>query len=158
MTEPEKMGFEKRFRPEQSYGSAGWITVAGRECYTASGAERQWLRELELAIVGGQVKEWQWQPKEVEIHFKRTGIGCVRTYRPDCRVVWNSDEGEVWYEIKYNRIEQQAGTNVIRFCQQHPDKKMVLVWKGPRPNRSGTTKKKFDAIVKLVDHVWYLKK
>lgn len=153
---PEKMGFEKNRRLRTTgYGRGEYITIAGRKLWTASGVERQWLTELELCIAAGEVIEWEWQPADVAIPYRYAKGARERTYKPDARVVWR-DQGEVWYEIKYGRIEQKAGTNIRRFCQAYPDRKMVLVWKG-QPPRRGTTKTQWDKILPLVDHVWYLK-
>jgi hypothetical protein len=157
MTEPEKMGFETRRFQGQSYGTSEWIDVAGRRCWTQSGAERQWLRELEIAIAGGAVQEWWWQPADVAIPYRFARGLRERTYRPDAHVLW-ADGKDEWYEIKYGKIDQKAGNNIKRFCQTYPDRKMVLVWKGPKPTRTGTTKNQWDKILPWVDHVWYLKK
>lgn len=156
---PAKMGYEQR-RPAQSYGTSGWVAVAGRQCWTQSAAERDWLSELEKCITAGLIDEWEWQPKDVAIPYRYAKGMRERTYRPDARVVWNErsgQPGEFWYEIKHGRIEQKGGTNIRRFCEAYPDRKMVIVWKGPAPKR-GPTKRQWDLIQPWIDHVWYIRK
>lgn len=142
-------------RPERSYGKVGWITIAGRKCYTASAVERQWLKHLEAAIEGGIVIEWEWQPGPVPIAYRYAHGESTRTYQPDARVVWKTEEGEVWYEIKHGRIEQKAGNNMKQFCLQYPDRKLVMVWKGREPKK-GMTKRQWDKVLPHLHHIWYM--
>jgi hypothetical protein len=160
----EKMGFESQPKQFESYGKAGEIEIDGRTLWTQSKVERQWLQELELAIRAGRVVEWEWQPPAVLLAYKYDHQEATETYRPDARVAW-VDEGEFWYEIKNGRIEQKAGNKIKRFCQQNPDKRLVLVWKGKAPKPATekkqkhrrTTKTQWDRLQAWVHHVWYLK-
>lgn len=154
-TEPPKMGFEKQRIVTTGYGKAGYFDIDGKTVWTASAVERQWLAELAIAIRGGTVRAWKWQPDPVPVHYRNGRTACTRTYRPDAWVDW-LEEGEVTYEIKFGRIETRSGNNIVAFCLSYPDRKMVLVWKG-RPPRSGTTKRQWDKIQPHIDHVWYLK-
>lgn len=161
-----KMGFERQRLVTTGYGKSGYTTVDGVEVHCASDAERQWLGELDLAIRGGKVLEWEWQPAPIAVKYRNCRTECTRTYRPDARVVWH-DEGEVFYEIKHGRIEQKAGSNIVAFLLTYPERKFCLVWKGPEP-RGGkgqhqTTKRKWDKIMRIFAsdperyHVWRLK-
>lgn len=160
----EKMGFETVQQQFESYGKADWCTVDGREVWTQSKVERQWLAELELAIRAGKVSKWEWQPDPLRLEYKYGGTTGVELYRPDAWVDW-VDEGDFYYEIKNGRIEQKAGNKIKRFCLQYPGERLVLVWKGKAPKpatmqkqkRRRTTKTQWDKIIGLVDHVWYLK-
>ncbi len=165
----EKIGFEKQRIVTTSYGVSGYTTVDGIEVHYASGAEKQWLTELDLAIRAGKVAEWQWQPEPIAVQYHNCRTECTRTYRPDARVVWwNAKEGEVWYEIKYGRIEQKAGNNIVAFLLTYPERKFCLVWQGPTPKGGKgrgrqTTKREWDKIMRIFAsdprryHVWRLK-
>jgi hypothetical protein len=165
LVKPPKMGFERQRLVTTGYGKSGYTTVDGVEVHYASGAEKQWLGELDLAIRAGEVREWQWQPEPIPVHYRNSQVECTRTYRPDARVVW-VDEGEVFYEIKFGRIETKAGNNIKAFLLTYPERKFCLVWKGPAP-KSGkgkqTTKDQWDKIMHIFEsdpekyHVWRLK-
>jgi hypothetical protein len=178
-----RMGFEQNRRlTTTGYGKSGWFSISEdsarpltnlkdkrfirivdgiTELWTDSGAERTWITQVEIAIRGGEIIQWCWQPGDIAIPYRYAHGGRERTYRLDGWINWKID-GEFWYEIKYGRIEQKAGNNIKRFCQAYPDRRMVLVWKGPPPKR-GPTKRQWDKIIPWlhqrngVPHIWYLK-
>jgi hypothetical protein len=163
---PCKMGFEGQRLVTTGYGNSGHATVDGISLYYASGAEKKWLTELDLSIRAGTVLEWQWQPDPIPVRYRNCETQCLRTYRPDARVVW-VDEGEVWYEIKHARIEQKSGRNIVSFLLTYPERQFCLVWQGPIPRTAKgrgklTTKVQWDKIMRIFQsdtekyHVWYL--
>jgi hypothetical protein len=163
-----KMGFESFQRiVTTGYGVSGYTTVAGIEVHYASGAERQWLGELDLSIRAGEVLDWKWQPEPIAVKYRNCRTECTRTYRPDAWVYWKK-EGLVWYEIKFGRIETRSGNNIRAFLFTYPDRKFCLVWKGSIPTSSKdrgrqTTKTQWDKIVRIFSsdpekyHVWRIK-
>ncbi len=165
-SQPVKMGFERQRIVTTGYGVSGHVTVDGHEYWYSSGAERDWLRELDLCIRGGKVRAWQWQPEPIRVEYEHCGKKCVRTYRPDSWVDW-VETGEEWLEIKYGRIEQKSGQNIVAFLLAFPERKFCLVWKGPTPKggkgrSKQTTKREWDKIMQIFAsdpekyHVWYL--
>lgn len=161
-----RMGFDEPRLVTTGYGKSGYVTVDGREYWYSSGAERDWLQQLDLCIRAGEVLDWKWQPEPIPVTYRHARTACTRTYRPDAWVRWRA-EGERWYEIKYGRIEQKAGSNILAFCLTYPERPLVLVWKGPVPKGGKgrgkqTTKRKWDDIMRIFAsdpekyHVWRL--
>ena len=150
-----KMGFEAR-TPRESFGKAQWVTVGGQKIRVKSEAEALFARVIDAAITGGLVKEWQYEPKAYPIDYKYRTETCTDTYTPDFRIVWNSDEGEVWYEVKRGALQPKYASKLRRFMDQYPDKKVVLVWLGSEPKR-GAVARRFNRLRRMFHHIWYLK-
>lgn len=152
----EKMGFEKRRTPLMSYGRTGYVNVAGHEYYHASDAERRWLVHMEPMLVHKKVN-LTWQPKPFPLKYKYQGNECQYVYQPDALLVWN-DTGEEWViEIKNGAIHQKAKTKMIRFGQQYPEKRLVLVWFGSLPRKGRVVHDRLKAIEPHLDHIWRMK-
>ena len=149
----EMMGFEKqRHRSAQSYGRMGCVLINGEECRCASQAEVKWLEHISPAIVSGDIVEFTWQPLGFPLKYKYDKQECKDVYRPDAIIKWKDGDEQV-IEIKRGRIEQSAGSKIKRFCQQYPDKNLVLVWVGRLPTK-GVALRRLDTIRPWVHHIW----
>lgn len=151
----QKMGFESRI-PRESFGKAQWVTVGGKEIRVKSEAEARFAREVDAAITGGLVKEWQYEPQAFPIDYQYRKATCTDTYTPDFRIVWNDEEGEVYYEVKRGALQPKYAGKLRRFMDQYPDKKVVLVWMGSEPKR-GAAARRFGRLRGMFHHIWFLK-
>ena len=149
-----KMGYEPPMRRE-SYGNAQYVTVGGHTIRVKSDAEAIFMRQVDAAVHGGLIVAWQYEPEAFPIDYKYRKNDCTDTYTPDVRIVWKSEEGEVWYEVKRGALQPKYASKIKRFCQQYPGKKLVLVWIGSPPKR-GAVKARFDRLLPHLHHVWYL--
>ena len=152
----EMMGFEEQqHRPAQSYGRMGSVLVNGEQCRCASQAEVKWLEHISSAIVSGDIVKFVWQPPGFPLHYKYDKHDCTDVYRPDAIIKWK-DEDEWVIEIKRGRLEQKATSKIKRFCQQYPQKDLVLVWVGKLPTK-GVALRRLDTIRPWIHHIWEMK-
>jgi len=152
----EHMGFEKQNRrPAQSYGKMGHVLINGEDCRCASEAEAKWLEHISPALRSGDIVEFTWQPPGSPLHYKYDKQDCTDVYRPDAIIRWK--DGDEWViEIKRGRLEQKAASKIKRFCQQYPDRKLVLVWFGRLPSK-GPAHTRLNHIRPWIDHIWEMK-
>lgn len=154
-----KMGFgSDRQRVTRTYGYQQEITVDGKTFTVKSDAEAIFFRELEILIQAGAVKEWWYEPESFKLTYKYGKVDCMDTYTPDAQVVWvNPDIGEEYYEIKRGALEAKYANKLKRFCEQHPDKKVVLVWVGYMP-KTGKVARRIERLRPWLDHVWQIRR
>jgi hypothetical protein len=99
----------------------------------------------------------RWQPPGYRLEYKYDKQLCHDIYRPDALLVWN-DTGDEWViEIKRGALHQKSASKMKRFCQQYPDKRLVLVWYERFPTRK-VIKRRLDRLRPHLDHVWHIAK
>ena len=144
-----------------SFGKSGDVEIAGKIYHYASRAELRFLQEIEICLRGEAIQEFVWQPPAFPLTYKHGGSEWTQGYRADAMITW-SDSDEWVIEVKRGYMAQKACTKVKRFCQQYPDKKLVLVWigslpKAPKPGKKGQAYRKLEMLEPLVDHIWQIK-
>ena len=150
------MGIPVEFRASNSYGKSGYYLFNGDRLWFSSGAEEKWLALIEPLVICGAITDFQWQPGPYVLDYKYRKTDGKYSYTPDARIVWKDTGEEWWIEIKYGQIEQIAKTKIKRFCQQYPEKPLVVVWFGRLPSH-GVRRRRFEAVQKCVHHFWHIK-
>jgi hypothetical protein len=131
------------------------IELSDRTIHVKSDAEAWFAQELDKCRQAGAVLSWDYEPESFPIQYRYNHQQLCRTYTPDFVVVWNpntSDEGQVYIEVKRGWLTQKYANLIVDFCQQYPDKKLVLVWYGSVPKR-GKGKRYLDKVKRYVHHV-----
>lgn len=139
----------------QTHSKTSHILIQGEDCYCASQAERRWLERIDPILSAGQIAKLHWQPGGFKLAYKYGGHDCADVYRPDAIITWPS--GDEWViEIKRQALHAKAASKMTRFCQQYPEKKLVLVWFGSMPKR-GVARRRLDRITPHLGHIWRIK-
>lgn len=113
-------------------------TVGGKKCYFRSKLEYKWARYLEFLKAGGAIRDWDFEPSDVEpFYFPGEKTAPVQ-YRPDFRVI-DKDGNEFWQETK-GWHDGKTNEKFRRMQKHHPDVVMELVLQSI-PKRKGINRR-----------------
>ena len=106
--------------------------IGGRVCVFGSLFETRWATYLEILKRGGEIKEWDYEPKKFPFYgddIKHTGLKGkelgVRVYTPDFKITEN-DGSHRWEETK-GHLDGKSYTKLRCFRLYYPDEAITLV-------------------------------
>ena len=96
-------------------------TFSGKEIHFRSTAEYRYALTLQLRLIAGDIREWQYEPRFFEFPVKH---GTTR-YKPDFLII-EKDGSETWVEIK-GYLQPKDRTKMNRMKKYYPDVRLHLL-------------------------------
>ncbi len=110
---------------------AAWATIGGKRHYFKSRLERVYAAYLEILKMGGEVKDWQYEPRRFRFYgadipkgMKGKQVGS-RVYTPDFMTI-EKDGSVVWHECK-GHLDNRDFAKLRAFSVYYPGEKLVYI-------------------------------